>query len=278
MPVAAAPTVAPIPVPASSDPKARNQLSARKMRRAAAAVAVHGLAVAEQGEAAAAAAGGAAGSIGPSAATPSPAAVVAAVSHFNQGALAEARARAQALLDSATAAFDKRRQDKPTSDEKWMATVLRGGTMTDKVAAMALLIQQNPMVTLPTLDTLLNLAKKKSRRESQLAADSLFDLFQETLLPPDRELRRFGDHAGATAPAATAANLRFWLFEDLLKQRYRDFVTLMDSTLQDAMLHFKIATLKRAGNLASASPEMRRSLVTMIANRLGDVEKKVRPR
>lgn len=156
-----------------------------------------------------------------------------------------------------------------------MTQVLRGGTMSDKVAAMALAVQHNPMQSLGTLDALLALARKKSRRESQLASDSLFDLFQGGLLPPDRELVRFHEVPGVESPAATPSHLRFWLFEDLLKQRYREFVLLQESTLQDGLVHFKMATLKRAGSLAGAAPEQRRLLVSMVANRLGDVEKKV---
>ncbi len=190
-------------------------------------------------------------------------------------AVAAARARAQDLLDTMVAAFDKRRREKPTSDEKWMTSMLRSGTMSDKIAAMALAVQHNTMESLSTLDSLLGLAKKKSRRESQLASDSLFELFQGTLLPPDRELRRFGDNVGVGVSTASPAHLRFWLFEDLLKQRYREFVMLQESMLQDGLVHFKIATLKRVGGLAGAAPEQRRVLVAMVVNRLGDVEKKV---
>lgn len=258
-------------------------MSARKLRRAAAATGTPSSAVPAElgaalglgGDDAPASTPGAGGAAAAIAVPAGDTNTHAGVSSNSPGVTA-ARARAQELLDASVAAFEKRRRDKPTSDEKWMTQVLRSGTMSDKVAAMALAVQHNPMQSLGTLDALLALARKKSRRESQLASDSLFDLFQGGLLPPDRELVRFHEVPGVESPAATPSHLRFWLFEDLLKQRYREFVLLQESTLQDGLVHFKMATLKRAGSLAGAAPEQRRLLVSMVANRLGDVEKKVR--
>lgn len=97
--------------------------------------------------------------------------------------LAEVRARAQAALDADAVAFDKERRDAPSGDDRWMRSVMAGGTLTDKIAAMALLVQQAPLQSLRTLDVLVSLAKKTSRRESQLAGDTLADLFANSLLP-----------------------------------------------------------------------------------------------
>ena len=51
----------------------------------------------------------------------------------------------------------------------WMRTVLKSGTLPDKMAALTILIQDSPIHGLGSIDTLVNMAKKKGRREALLA-------------------------------------------------------------------------------------------------------------
>jgi ribosome biogenesis protein MAK21 len=61
--------------------------------------------------------------------------------------------------------------------------------VTDKVSALTLLIQESPVHNLEYFrQHLLNMAKKKSRREAILAIDSVKDLLLNNLLP-DRKLK-----------------------------------------------------------------------------------------
>jgi hypothetical protein len=43
------------------------------------------------------------------------------------------RAQASEALEADVVAFEKKRRDQPTSDDKWMRNVLAHGTLTDKV-------------------------------------------------------------------------------------------------------------------------------------------------
>lgn len=52
---------------------------------------------------------------------------------------------------------------------QWLKTVLSSGTLSDKVAALTLLVQESPVHTLASLDSLLAMAAKKGKRESILA-------------------------------------------------------------------------------------------------------------
>ena len=56
---------------------------------------------------------------------------------------------------------------------------------------MTLLVQEAPTLRLRTLDALLTMAGKSGRRDTQLAIDTLTDLFINTLLPK-RPLRCAG--------------------------------------------------------------------------------------
>ena len=49
-----------------------------------------------------------------------------------------------------------------------MKTVLTSGTLTDRVAALTLTVQQAPVQSLSSLETLIHMAHKKSKRESVL--------------------------------------------------------------------------------------------------------------
>ena len=49
--------------------------------------------------------------------------------------------------------------------------------------------QESPLHQLGTINGLLAIAKKKSKRESLLAVDALQDLWLTTLLPDDRKLK-----------------------------------------------------------------------------------------
>ena len=66
-----------------------------------------------------------------------------------------------------------RQKSKGTGDVLWLKTVLSSGTLSDKVAALTLLIQESPLHTLTYLDSLLAMAAKKGKRESILAIGML---------------------------------------------------------------------------------------------------------
>jgi ribosome biogenesis protein MAK21 len=79
-------------------------------------------------------------------------------------------------------------EKKAHSEEAWMKTVMKSGTVTDKLAAITLLIQAAPLFRIKHVDTLLGMATKKNRREAVMAIDTLKDLFTTNLLPSDRKL------------------------------------------------------------------------------------------
>ncbi len=62
-----------------------------------------------------------------------------------------------------------RLKHKGPGDIRWLKTVLSSGVLSDKVAALILLIQESPIHTLPSLDTLLGMASKKGKRECLIA-------------------------------------------------------------------------------------------------------------
>lgn len=96
-------------------------------------------------------------------------------------------ARAQKLYDETLARRQKSSQ-KPSSDAAFMQTVLKSGTLNDRISALTLKIQEDQLYSLAEFTTLLKMAQKNNRREALLALNSLKDLFCNGFLP-DRKLK-----------------------------------------------------------------------------------------
>ena len=72
-----------------------------------------------------------------------------------------------------------------------MRKVVASGVLSDKIAALTLQTQKSPVHNANTLDILLNMVRKKGRREALLALKEVKHLFLEELLPDDRKLKTF---------------------------------------------------------------------------------------
>ena len=65
------------------------------------------------------------------------------------------------------------------------------GTLSDKISAGCILVQESAVHNLDTLQSLISSVKLIKKRECMLAMDALKQLFVEYLLPPDRQLATF---------------------------------------------------------------------------------------
>jgi hypothetical protein len=74
----------------------------------------------------------------------------------------------QAAVDKFTEA-KLRVQD--SAERKWFTTVMTSGTLSDKVAALTLSVQESPVHGLPYLDRLLAMAQKNAAREKSMALE-----------------------------------------------------------------------------------------------------------
>ena len=66
---------------------------------------------------------------------------------------------------------------KKSRDGDWFYTMLSKGTATDKISALAMLVQKDPVATHPFLVQLLGLAKKHNRKQAEQAVTAFKDLF-----------------------------------------------------------------------------------------------------
>ncbi|EGZ18985.1 hypothetical protein PHYSODRAFT_351404 [Phytophthora sojae] len=182
--------------------------------------------------------------------------------------------QAQQLLEAEVARFDAHKSGKMSSDDKYLATMMKSGTLSDRVAALTLTSQGSPLHSLLRIGQLITMASKKARRESLMAVDSLKDLFLNNLLPDEAKLRFFHQHP-MQAAKDSPAHLVLWFFEHCLKTAYAQLTSVLASGMDDAVDSHKRACLRAANALLRAKPEQEAVLLAMLVNKLGDPDRKI---
>ena len=217
----------------------------------------------------------------PDAASPQP-----GVRPLDPSLVLQYRQLADAELEKELVAFRAHRSGSASSDEQWVEKSARSGggaTLSDRIAAMILLITGSPVHRLDILDQLLLLATKE-KRIATMVGNAMLDLFVNNLLPKDRKLfamaqrplAKYVQEQGSRSPPATLSPrvLLLWRYEELLKQRYSSFVSLISTWLSDNIDSTKKFALHTTVELLCAAPENESHLLTLVSNKLGDPSKK----
>ncbi|TPX36685.1 hypothetical protein SmJEL517_g01384 [Synchytrium microbalum] len=183
--------------------------------------------------------------------------------------------KAQAISEAETAKQSQHVKTRSSGDKSFLSTILKSGTVTDRVSALTILVQEAPLYSLKFLkeDLLEGMASKKSRREAILAIDSIKDLMTTKLLP-DRKLRYFRDQPLQDSNV-TDAHLLVWYFEDTLKKLYFDLIKTLEVLSHDPVLNVKTRILSYIHDLLVAKPEQEQNLLVLLVNKLGDSDRKV---
>ncbi|OUC42572.1 CBF/Mak21 family protein [Trichinella nativa] len=164
---------------------------------------------------------------------------------------------------------------------RWMNSVASGGTLSDRVAALGMLVQQSPLHNLKHLDTLLNKVTKKNRHEALIAADVAKDLFIEELLP-DRKLIPFKsrpyveiENTKGQSKAAVDRKLLLWQFESELKMKYQQFLHALEQLCHDTVEAVRLKGCMLLVDLLIAKAEQEQFILSSLVNKLGDQSVKV---
>ncbi|KAJ2892421.1 hypothetical protein MKZ38_009859 [Zalerion maritima] len=183
-----------------------------------------------------------------------------------------------------------------SSSHKFLSTIMSSGTMSDKVSALTLAIQESPIHNGKALETLISMASKRSRSQALVALSALVDLFGPgLLLPSDRRLRRLdaqpglqevlrhnglksGENANPLPQGLTNAHLVCWVFEDWLKEAYFKTIQLLETWLNDEVDHSRSKALDFVYTLLREKPEQESNLLRLLVNKLGDAQKKIASR
>lgn len=177
-----------------------------------------------------------------------------------------------------------------------MSTIMSSGTMSDKVSALTLAVQESPVHNMKALESLMNLAGKKSREQAIAALGALVDLFGNgVVLPGDRRLRLFRNQPGLLGSLQkhsvtswtpekplpkrmTKSHLIMWAYEDWLKDTYFKIIQLLELWSSDEIEYSRSRALDFVYGLLRHKPEQEANLLRLLVNKLGDREKKIASR
>lgn len=177
------------------------------------------------------------------------------------------------------------------STQQFYSTIMSSGTLSDKISALTLSIQESPLHNMKTLDALVGLARKRSRGQAVEVLGALKDMFGlGSLLPPDRKLRNFASQpdlsisfsselkwtASDTLPQPlTKTHLIHWAFEDWLKGIYFEILKILETWSNDEVVFARGKAVDYVCQLLKEKPEQEANLLRLLVNKLGDNDKKI---
>jgi len=200
---------------------------------------------------------------------------------------------AHSLLEAENAAYNASHLS-GSSSHKFLSTIMSSGTLEDKVSALTLLVQESPMHTMKAFDSLLGLAKKKSRNQALMALAALKDLLGQGVVLPARKLRAFGKQAGllsslqgkgvtwkpgdALPEGLEKKHLMLWAYEDWLKKKYFEMLQILEGWCNDEVEYSRSRAITYVWELLKDKPEQEENLLRMLVNKLGDTNRKIASR
>ncbi|GJC91788.1 CBF/Mak21 family protein [Colletotrichum higginsianum] len=204
------------------------------------------------------------------------------------------KTHALALLEADALAYTK--SVLASSSRKFLSTIMSSGTLSDKVSALTLAIQESPLHNVKAFESLLGLAAKRSRAQAIGALGALVDLLGPGLvLPPNRRLRTFQTQPGligtlqrspvrswnSSQPLPgrlTEAHLVQWAYEDWLKTSYFRVIQLLEVWCNDEIEYSRTRSLDFVYGLLKDKPEQETNLLRLLVNKLGDKDRKIASR
>ncbi|RYP69664.1 hypothetical protein DL769_005222 [Monosporascus sp. CRB-8-3] len=183
-----------------------------------------------------------------------------------------------------------------SSSRKFMSTIMSSGTLSDKISALTLAIQESPVHNVKSLDVLIGFASKRSRSQALSALAALVDLLGPgMILPPDRRLRPFSSQLGLIGTLQkhqvkswterqplpgniTKEHLIAWEFEDWLKDAYFKMIQSLEIWCEDEVEYARTKAVDLVFALLRDKPEQESNLLRLLVNKLGDRQRKIASR
>lgn len=183
-----------------------------------------------------------------------------------------------------------------SSSHRFLSTIMSSGTLSDKVSALTLVVQESPVHTTKSFESLLALAKKRSRGQAVTALGAMKDLLGVgVVLPADRRLRTFATQPGLLGTLQqnpklnwrpgqelpgqiTKAHLISWAYEDWLKELYFEMLKVLEGWCNDEVEYARSRAVTYVYELLKEKPEQESNLLRLLVNKLGDPDKKIASR
>lgn len=205
------------------------------------------------------------------------------------------QAYATSLLEKENQLYSQIQQQSSSSSHKFYSTIMTSGTLSDKISALTLAVQESPIHNTKALGDLVALSKKRSRAQAVDVLRSLKDLFaQGTLLPGDRKLKAFANRAELASAFQKAGtkwtdkdplpggllpqHLIVWAFEDYLKVQFFEILKVLETWCNDEIEFSRTRAVSYVYELLKEKPEQEANLLRLLVNKMGDNGKKIASR
>ncbi|KAL9607211.1 MAG: hypothetical protein Q9167_007851 [Letrouitia subvulpina] len=207
------------------------------------------------------------------------------------GLLDQVHHYATTLLDSENKEYQQQNMSKHSA-QQFYSTIMSSGTLSDKISALTLSVQESPVHNMKALESLVGLAGKRSRSQAVEVLGALKDLFGTgSLLPSDRKLlsfeqqpRIFSVFHGAKSrwkvadplpKSLSKAHLILWAYEHWLKAIYFEVLKILEVWCNDEVVFARGKAVEYVCQLLKEKPEQETNLLRLLVNKLGDTEKKI---
>ncbi|GIC92024.1 RNA-binding ribosome biosynthesis protein MAK21 [Aspergillus udagawae] len=199
------------------------------------------------------------------------------------------------LVEKETKMYSEAQQASSSSSHKFYTTIMSTGTLSDKISALTLAVQESPVHNTKQLENLIGLGKKRSRAQAVEVLRSLKDMFaQGTLLPSDRRLKPFGNQPALMAAFQGAgsrwsegdplpgglqnSHLIMWAYEHFLKDQYFEVLKILEVWCNDEIEFSRSRAVSYVYELLKEKPEQEANLLRLLVNKLGDKARKIASR
>lgn len=202
---------------------------------------------------------------------------------------------ANALLQKENELYAEAQKFSASSSHKFYSTIMSSGTLSDKISALTLAVQESPLHNTKALENLIGLGRKRSRAQAVEVLRSLKDMFaQGTLLPGDRRLKSFANQPSLVAAFQGAggrwserdplpgglqkSHLMMWAYEDFVKEQYFEVLKILEVWCNDEIEFSRSRAVSYVFELLKEKPEQESNLLRLLVNKLGDPGKKIASR
>ncbi|KZT67570.1 CBF-domain-containing protein [Daedalea quercina L-15889] len=163
-----------------------------------------------------------------------------------------------------------------SGDASFMQTILKSGTLSDRLSALTLMVQGSPVHNVKALEGLKGMmerGKGKGREEGLKAVRCVVDWWVGGG-GPGRKLKYFRDQP-LLHPSVADAHLVLWCFEDWLKKYFFAVLQVLETYSLDSLPYVRTQSLSFITALLKEQPEQEQNLLRLLVNKLGDTEKSI---
>jgi len=168
----------------------------------------------------------------------------------------------------------------PAAEHKksWITEIAKQGTYSDKIAALTIKIQEDPLHNVVALQNLINMVKVGKKQQCSLVIDSLTELFSNILLKTELltfENQPLSELSKVHDLKQRKLLLSSWLFEEKLKYLYANFVDALSTVGLDSIPVNREKSISAMYKLLINSTECEIQIIRYLVNKFGDTIHKV---